>query len=430
MSLLVGLGHHQVAAAAQPSSSSNNKKPKPSNDSSSSPSAAIVVCNAGTGAVSHVYRTDGSGGGATRGVTVLGSGSDTTVVASRQGRATLLAFAWGREEPVGRFAMAEEMGPLVSSTDGTWLVAGGASGSIYAWEASTGCLLGVCKAHYRAVSCLAFALDDSVIVSGSDDAMVHVWDLASLVSVGGENPRPLRTLSVCRMTISGLSCGISQAAFSSLDHSVRVFDIAAGVESLHVSLTCAQQCVLLDVVENVVISGGADGNVYVNSLSSQSSPDSATRILGGHTGPITCLCAVDSQKNVSLASGSEDYSIRLWNIHFSQAVLIIRMEGPVLFATFCTRVFNPEHSQTNRKLVPVILRKFKDDEETMSKRRIAIPRTRAKFDDAELDITSTLTFAPSTAPTPLAIGRSGNKDWEAVASRLYELAAEQIEGLL
>jgi WD40 repeat protein len=45
------------------------------------------------------------------------------------------------------------------------------------FQVATGSLLKKWRAHYRAVTCLVFTEDDSLLVSGSEDGSVRVWPL-------------------------------------------------------------------------------------------------------------------------------------------------------------------------------------------------------------------------------------------------------------
>lgn len=48
-------------------------------------------------------------------------------------------------------------------------------------QVATGRLLKKWRAHYRAVTCLVFTDDDSLLVSGSEDGSVRVWPLLMYV---------------------------------------------------------------------------------------------------------------------------------------------------------------------------------------------------------------------------------------------------------
>lgn len=49
------------------------------------------------------------------------------------------------------------------------------------FQVATGRLLKKWRAHYRAVTCLVFTEDDSLLVSGSEDGSVRVWPLLMYV---------------------------------------------------------------------------------------------------------------------------------------------------------------------------------------------------------------------------------------------------------
>ena len=44
-------------------------------------------------------------------------------------------------------------------------------------QVASGRLLKKWNAHYRAVTCLVFSDDDSLLISGSEDGSVKVWSL-------------------------------------------------------------------------------------------------------------------------------------------------------------------------------------------------------------------------------------------------------------
>ncbi|MCD7470289.1 hypothetical protein HAX54_010018 [Datura stramonium] len=64
---------------------------------------------------------------------------------------------------------------LLSTTEGTYIAGGGASGDIYLWQVATGKLLKKWNAHYRAVA-LLFNDDQSLLIS--EDRTCKVWSLS------------------------------------------------------------------------------------------------------------------------------------------------------------------------------------------------------------------------------------------------------------
>jgi pre-rRNA-processing protein IPI3 len=66
---------------------------------------------------------------------------------------------------------------IAVTSDGAFCVAGGISGKIFAWDVASGTLLRVWRGHWKSVSALLFWGTDSCLISGGEDAAVHVWSL-------------------------------------------------------------------------------------------------------------------------------------------------------------------------------------------------------------------------------------------------------------
>lgn len=105
------------------------------------------------------------------------------------------AGACPQEQLHFRCPVAERIGPVTTTVDDAFLVAGGRSGKLYVWEVSrlgaspaarphlraqlsSGELLNVLDAHYKAITCLQFSSDGALLYSGGDDAVLHAWPLA------------------------------------------------------------------------------------------------------------------------------------------------------------------------------------------------------------------------------------------------------------
>lgn len=82
-----------------------------------------------------------------------------------------------------RSFVVEAVGAVTASPCGGFLVAGGASGTIYIWDVASGRLLRSWAAHYKAVTALMFVGGSGLLVSGGEDTLVNVWQLADLLDV-------------------------------------------------------------------------------------------------------------------------------------------------------------------------------------------------------------------------------------------------------
>ena len=167
----------------------------------------------------------------------------------------------------------ERLTALEFSADGLFVFGGGASGKLYAWEvrillqvscsrsrsvshqsllcclqANTGLLMKVWDAHYKSVTVLRLSADASVMVSASEDSVIHVWDVGSALATEhhhqhsdtpSSSPSPMYTLSEHTLPVTDvcLSSGVGLSLLMlsvSLDRSLKVRDL------LHAS--CCSGC--------------------------------------------------------------------------------------------------------------------------------------------------------------------------------------------
>ena len=110
------------------------------------------------------------------------------------------------------------------SMDGTRVVSGSEDKTVRIWDASTGEEVQRLEGHSGEVSSVAFSMDGTRVVSGSDDKTVRIWDAST-----GEEVQKLE----------GHSGGVTSVAFSmdgtrvvsgSGDKTVRIWDASTGEE--------------------------------------------------------------------------------------------------------------------------------------------------------------------------------------------------------
>ncbi|KAE8661594.1 Protein ROOT INITIATION DEFECTIVE 3 [Hibiscus syriacus] len=80
----------------------------------------------------------------------------------------VLYWSWSKPQAQVKNFPVEPIKPLAANSQGSYIVGGGSSDDIYFWEVATGRLLKKWHAHYRAVTCLVFSEDDSLLISGSE----------------------------------------------------------------------------------------------------------------------------------------------------------------------------------------------------------------------------------------------------------------------
>ncbi|KAM4575427.1 WD repeat-containing protein 18 [Fundulus diaphanus] len=228
---------------------------------------------------------------------------------------------------------------LTTSLDGAFLAAGVAE-AIYLWEVCTGKLLAVLSRHYQDVTCLKFTDDSSHFVSAGKDNLALVWSLCSVVQLDiSHAPEPRHILSRHSLPITDLHCGHmgaqARVATSSLDRTVKVWELSSGELLLSVLFDVEIMSVTFDPSEYFLFCGGRDGNILQVSLCSQGltrersfqSDSEGNQVLKGHRNLVTCLSV--SMDGTLLVSGSHDETVRLWDIQSRQSVRCLAHKGPV-----------------------------------------------------------------------------------------------------
>ena len=200
--------------------------------------------------------------------------------ASRKTGSAVYIWEWGREQPVVRSYPPTRISCLLKqpAPDSSFplLVAGCHNGSVLAWELCTGRLLASWKAHYRGVSALCVSPDASMIVSGGEDGVVHVWPLVAALrsATSSSGPaghvgttRSLHSWSHHTMPVSGLASGGHGSGggglivSASLDGTVRLYSLAQGSLLRTFTFAAAVSSIALDPSEMCVYVGCSDGGV-------------------------------------------------------------------------------------------------------------------------------------------------------------------------
>ncbi|CDK28830.1 unnamed protein product [Kuraishia capsulata CBS 1993] len=124
------------------------------------------------------------------GFALTGTGFGHRLFTSCKDKALVHVYVWGKESPEQKMPVPEELKALdVCLKDGKpWLLAGGGkSGRIYLWEINSGLLLLAKDAHYQSATNLKFSSDGTFLVSGGADSRILVWKTLDLLSgcIGG-----------------------------------------------------------------------------------------------------------------------------------------------------------------------------------------------------------------------------------------------------
>ncbi|CAI9777764.1 unnamed protein product [Fraxinus pennsylvanica] len=253
---------------------------------------------------------------------------------------SILYWSWNKPQVEVKSFPAGPVKPLLSNSEGTYIVGGGISGGIYLWEVATGNLLKKWHAHYRGVTQMVFNDDQSLLISGSEDGCVRVWSLFKIF--GGANREEAKNLyeysfheHTLKVTDIKIGCGGCNAIIvsASEDRTCKVWSLSTGELLRNIVFPSIIDAIALDPWEHVFYAGGRDGKIYIAALNAPGTSNSSygLHIIGSlseHSKAITCLAS--SADGSLLVSGSEDGMIRVWDTKRRNITRVFRhAKGPV-----------------------------------------------------------------------------------------------------
>ncbi|GLI62042.1 hypothetical protein VaNZ11_004624 [Volvox africanus] len=328
---------------------------------------SVCVCDLRAGEITKSWK----GNFSQKGVCVLGS----DFFAAAQADKPNVQFFCLQDHAQTRALVAETVSVLTATADGHYLAGGCNNGTIYLWELCSGRLLRAWPAHFKGVTALLFGSGASLLLSGGEDTMLHAWLLADLLdpALDGDrgppmvaNPKPLHSWCDHTLQVTAMAAGVGNAAAvlasASLDRTVKLRRLGDGCQLRSQALPAAINDILLSTGEETLYAAGADGIVYAVALATDAGSQNAItdavmtgsdargfldaqdggsyHIFVGHSRPVTCLAlaSLDSGLGCSseeahfrhgevLVSGSEDGTVRVWDLYSRQAVRVITITG-------------------------------------------------------------------------------------------------------
>lgn len=229
----------------------------------------------------------------------------------------------------------EPIRALIADPEGSYLIGGGISGDIFFWEVASGELLVQWHAHYRAVRCLA--LYDFLLISGSEDGSIKVWDLLTMLDEQSRleaKTQHIYSFNQHALPVTDVACCHGAIAVSSSeDHTCKIWSLSEGRMLRSISFPAITDSVALDPRSHIFYAGGRDGKIYVTAMgidvTSPSSDDSTIiGALDDHSKAVTSLAS--STDGLILISGSEDGNVRVWDTRTQQVIRKFKhSQGPV-----------------------------------------------------------------------------------------------------
>ncbi len=151
----------------------------------------------------------------------------------------------------------------------TVLVLGTAEGRLILWEIASGRQVSTAQSHLQAITTIAIDPTGNLILSGSEDSTVQVWAISSLLSftnAGVQLPAAISTFSVHRAGVGALTLGHSSsfcnfAVSASKDRTCLIWDYSSGTVLRTYLLPGAPTALCMDAADRAVYVGYDDGSV-------------------------------------------------------------------------------------------------------------------------------------------------------------------------
>ncbi|KAL8216347.1 hypothetical protein R6Q57_023184 [Mikania cordata] len=308
---------------------------------------------------------------------------------------SVLFWSWNKPQVEVKSFPAEAINPLASNSEGTYIVGGGVSGDIYLWEVATGRLLKKWHGHYRAVTCLVFSMDQSLLISGAEDGSVRVWSLLmyyslfhmheinsfgfvemncylsfliTVIRIFDEEKQQRsghlyeysfteHTLPVTDL-VTGFGGSNAIILSASQDRTCKVWSLARGTLLRNIVFPSVIDAVALDPGEHVFYAGGRDGKIYIAELNSlgKSHNNYGLHIIGTLSDQSKAICSLAfALDGVQLVAGSEDGFVRVWNTKTHNIIRVFKhAKGPVnnILVVEQPPALYPRTSANNQGLMP------------------------------------------------------------------------------
>lgn len=220
---------------------------------------------------------------------------------------------------------------VIINSDNSQFASCGGDRLIFLWDVSTGRVIRKFRGHDQRVNCICYNPGEySIIVSGSYDKTVRIWDLKS------RSAAPIQVLAQARDSISSLVVSPSEIITGSVDGCIRKYDIRMGIlatDKLHqpvtnVSLSNDHNCILASCLDSTVrLIDKASGEV----LSTYK----------GHRNTSFKINSCLTNDDAYVVSGSEDKSVYFWDLVESKVVQTLKGHSGIV----CGITYHPKQPQ-------------------------------------------------------------------------------------
>ncbi|KAM0717859.1 hypothetical protein Q7P37_006191 [Cladosporium fusiforme] len=140
--------------------------------------------------------------------------SSTHIFAAQSEKAVVHVYNREKGNQEATVPFTERIACLTLACDDAVLVLGTTEGRIFLWEIATGRQVTTAQSHLQAVNQLAVDAASNFLISASADSTCHVWSIPALLSFSNDGAQPLaplRTFTTHRAPVAALALGHSES---------------------------------------------------------------------------------------------------------------------------------------------------------------------------------------------------------------------------
>lgn len=190
------------------------------------------------------------------------------------------------------------------ASDNSRFISGGGDKLVFNWDVSTGKLISKYQGHHSRIRTVAYNHLNNIIMSGSEDATLKLWDTRSSSS------EPIQTLKQFKDTVVSVRSTRDQIIAASLDGILRTYDIRCGalysdnIKDPILSMDISQD-------DSVTLTSHSDGSLK---LIDRLNGEVLSNYTGSHIVRENTLGCGLSEDNNRIITGSEDGSVVVYEV--------------------------------------------------------------------------------------------------------------------